>query len=348
MSLRSPFSAPVSCASSRQSCGRNDNSTSQSSSTVPASVSLHPQVRIRRPRRENKLAPMEVTPAARLRRLHCMPALCWHPRACGRACAPRATPDLAAGSRSPLRTVLRQDENRLVDREQALRIRPPSASSAPRIADDAVHRSTNVRPATRTRADPASTSMSPGRHAVCGPAHAAVVPAGSAFNPALQRPRDPRGSPRGLGAPFQSAGERGSPPEVRLLLRRRRTLDDRVGARRHPSSRWARAPVSLGPRMTRWPSVTTQPGSHHRVSSWFMSAPFPPPPPPPVSGQSWRRALVLRAYPAPLVALRQRASSTITPTASTTSRPSWARCLPNRGRRALHWPPPRASAVDST
>ena len=28
----------------------------------------------------------EVTPAARLRRLHCMPALCWHPRACGRAC----------------------------------------------------------------------------------------------------------------------------------------------------------------------------------------------------------------------------------------------------------------------
>ena len=39
LSLRSPFSAPVSCASSRQSCGRNDNRTSQSSSTAPASVS---------------------------------------------------------------------------------------------------------------------------------------------------------------------------------------------------------------------------------------------------------------------------------------------------------------------
>ena len=42
---------------------------------------------------------------------------------------------------------------------------------------------------------------------------------------------------------------------------------------------------------TRWPSVTTQPGSHHRAPSWFMSPPSHRRPPP-VSGQSWRRALV--------------------------------------------------------
>ena len=62
LSLRSPFNAPVSCASSRQSCGRNDNSTSQSSSTVPALRVMHPHARIRRPRCENKLAPMGQRP----------------------------------------------------------------------------------------------------------------------------------------------------------------------------------------------------------------------------------------------------------------------------------------------
>ena len=97
--------------------------------------------------------------------------------------------------------------------------------------------------------------------------------------------------PRGLGAPFQSAGERGSAPDVRLFLRRRRTLDDRVGARRHPSSRWARAPVrsvradalAIG----HDPAGLAPPGP-----KLVHAAPFPPPPLPPVSGQSWRRALV--------------------------------------------------------
>ena len=62
LSLRSPFNAPVSRASSRQSGGRNDSSTSQSSSTGPVSKSRIPHARIRQPRQENKLAPMGRAP----------------------------------------------------------------------------------------------------------------------------------------------------------------------------------------------------------------------------------------------------------------------------------------------
>ena len=123
----------------------------------------------------------EVTPAARLRRLHYMPALCWDPRACGRACAPRARlRTSAAGSRSTMRTVLRQDENRLVDREQALRIRPPSASSVRReLPPKPSARSATARPATRARADPAATAMSTGARAVAAPSASFGAAAGA-------------------------------------------------------------------------------------------------------------------------------------------------------------------------
>ena len=91
-----------------------------------------------------------------------------------------------------------------------------------------------------------------------------------------------------------------------MIIRRRRTLDDRVGARRHPSSRWARAPVFARSAQTRWPSDHDPAGLAPPGPKLVHVAPFPPPPPPPVSGQSWRRALVFEPYPAPRVALRQR------------------------------------------
>ena len=126
----------------------------------------------------------EVTLAARLRRLHCMPALCWHPRACGRACAPCARRRTsAAGSRSPLRTVLRQDENRLVDREQALRIRPPSASPAPvncRRCRQPARRP--PAPPPEPGADPAATAMSTGTRAVGAPSASFGAAAGAGSN----------------------------------------------------------------------------------------------------------------------------------------------------------------------
>ena len=63
VSLRSPFSAPVSCASSRAVLRE------ERQQDLPVLVHragfrvLHPQIRIRRPRRDNKLAPMGLYPA---------------------------------------------------------------------------------------------------------------------------------------------------------------------------------------------------------------------------------------------------------------------------------------------
>ena len=84
-------------------------------------------------------------------------------RACGRACASCVQGRTsAAGSRSPLRTVRRQERESVGPiREQALRIRPPSAAPVRReLPPMPSTRSATARPA--TRADPVATAMSTG------------------------------------------------------------------------------------------------------------------------------------------------------------------------------------------
>ena len=137
-----------------------------------------------------------------------------------------------AKRRSPLRTILRQDENRLIDREQVLRIRPPSASPARRAplnrAPMPSARSTTARPATRTRADPAATAMSTGARAVGAQAHRSA------------RQRAPARSPRFVAgdlAPRRLRRRSTCPASTRPPGQRARQQSRKVDRKMRPCSR---------------------------------------------------------------------------------------------------------------